>query len=57
MIFYIIKFLFVIHRKALPQWSEQVQVPLGAGAEGPLADGYSWRKYGQKDILGAIFPR
>lgn len=39
-------------RKALPQWSEQVQVP-----EGPLADGYSWRKYGQKDILGATFPR
>ncbi|XP_074329884.1 uncharacterized protein LOC141667344 [Apium graveolens] len=44
-------------RKALPQWSEQVQVPLGAGAEGPLGDGYSWRKYGQKDILGATFPR
>lgn len=44
-------------RKAVPQWSEQVQVPLGTGAEGPLADGYSWRKYGQKDILGANFPR
>lgn len=44
-------------RKALPQWSEQIQVPLGTGVEGPLADGYSWRKYGQKDILGATFPR
>lgn len=25
--------------------------------EGPLDDGYSWRKYGQKDILGAVHPR
>jgi len=25
--------------------------------EGPLDDGYSWRKYGQKDILGAAHPR
>ncbi|CAN6482749.1 unnamed protein product [Victoria cruziana] len=23
----------------------------------PLDDGYSWRKYGQKDILGAKYPR
>ena len=45
------------YRKALPQWSEQVEVPLGTGAEVPLADGHSWRKYGQKDILGATFPR
>ncbi|WOG90531.1 hypothetical protein DCAR_0209775 [Daucus carota subsp. sativus] len=44
-------------RKALPQWSEQVEVPLGTGAQVPLADGHSWRKYGQKDILGATFPR
>jgi len=29
----------------------------GTGLEGPLDDGYSWRKYGQKDILGANFPR
>ncbi|XP_037473611.1 WRKY transcription factor 22-like [Triticum dicoccoides] len=24
---------------------------------GPLSDGLSWRKYGQKDILGATYPR
>ncbi|KAL5568311.1 hypothetical protein UlMin_024886, partial [Ulmus minor] len=27
------------------------------GLEGPLDDGFSWRKYGQKDIMGAKFPR
>ena len=30
---------------------------LGPGPEGPLDDGFSWRKYGQKDILGAKYPR
>ncbi|KAL2468739.1 putative WRKY transcription factor 53 [Forsythia ovata] len=27
------------------------------GLEGPTDDGYNWRKYGQKDILGAKYPR
>ncbi|KAL8111506.1 putative WRKY transcription factor 30 [Apium graveolens] len=40
-------------RKAMPQWSKIAQVSTRAG----LDDGYSWRKYGQKDILGAAFPR
>lgn len=40
-------------RKALPQWSKVAQVSTRAG----LDDGFSWRKYGQKDILGATFPR
>ncbi|XP_058096093.1 probable WRKY transcription factor 41 [Magnolia sinica] len=44
-------------RKMLPKWTEQVRICSGAGLEGPLDDGYSWRKYGQKDILGANFPR
>ncbi|XP_030966941.1 probable WRKY transcription factor 53 [Quercus lobata] len=44
-------------RKTLPRWTEQVKVCSGTGLEGPLDDGYSWRKYGQKDILGANFPR
>lgn len=44
-------------RKGLPTWSSQVRVNLGGGIEGPLDDGYSWRKYGQKDILGAKYPR
>ncbi|KAJ7951279.1 WRKY transcription factor [Quillaja saponaria] len=44
-------------RKTLPSWTEQVKVCSGTGLEGPLDDGYCWRKYGQKDILGANFPR
>ncbi|KAJ6972475.1 WRKY transcription factor 6 [Populus alba x Populus x berolinensis] len=44
-------------RKIQPRWTEQVKVCSGTGLEGPLDDGYSWRKYGQKDILGANFPR
>lgn len=44
-------------RKTMPRWTEQVKVCLGTGPEGPLDDGYNWRKYGQKDILGANHPR
>lgn len=44
-------------RKGLPKWSSQVRVCLGGGIEGPLDDGFNWRKYGQKDILGAKYPR
>ncbi|KAI3493433.1 hypothetical protein L1887_41823 [Cichorium endivia] len=44
-------------RKTIPKWSEQVKVCSGTMVEGPLSDGYSWRKYGQKDILGANHPR
>ncbi|XP_050236600.1 probable WRKY transcription factor 53 [Mercurialis annua] len=44
-------------RKTQARWTEQVKVCSGTAMEGPLDDGYSWRKYGQKDILGANFPR
>ncbi|XP_050236058.1 probable WRKY transcription factor 53 [Mercurialis annua] len=44
-------------RKTQQRWTEQVKVCSGTGLEGPTDDGYSWRKYGQKDILGAKFPR
>ncbi|XP_022844606.1 probable WRKY transcription factor 53 [Olea europaea var. sylvestris] len=44
-------------RKMLPTWTEQVSVASENGLEGPTDDGYSWRKYGQKDILGAKYPR
>ncbi|GMY30508.1 probable WRKY transcription factor 53 [Fagus crenata] len=44
-------------RKILPRWTDQVRVNSGNGLEGPHDDGYSWRKYGQKDILGAKYPR
>lgn len=41
----------------MPTWTEQVKVGTVSGFEGPPEDGYSWRKYGQKDILGAKYPR
>lgn len=41
----------------MARWTEQVRVSPGADLEGSLDDGHSWRKYGQKDILGAKFPR
>ncbi|KAH6830119.1 hypothetical protein C2S53_010657 [Perilla frutescens var. hirtella] len=44
-------------RKSLPRWSEHVRVCSGTGSEGQIDDGYNWRKYGQKDILGANHPR
>ncbi|GFS32153.1 WRKY family transcription factor [Actinidia rufa] len=37
-------------RKSVPRWTKQAQVCPGLGLEGPLDDGFSWRKYGQKDI-------
>ncbi|KAL0397984.1 UNVERIFIED_CONTAM: putative WRKY transcription factor 53 [Sesamum calycinum] len=42
-------------RKTLPRWSEKMRVCPETGSEGRL-DGYNWRKYGQKDILGANHP-
>lgn len=42
-------------RKTLPKRSEQMRV--GTGFEDQLDDGYNWRKYGQKVILGANHPR
>ncbi|KAJ6826586.1 putative WRKY transcription factor 41 [Iris pallida] len=39
------------------RWTRQVRVCPAGGIEEPLVDGHSWRKYGQKDILGAKYPR
>ncbi|XP_051129970.1 probable WRKY transcription factor 41 [Andrographis paniculata] len=44
-------------RKLQTTWTQQVRVSSDNGLEGPADDGYSWRKYGQKDILGAKYPR
>ncbi|XWS61638.1 hypothetical protein CRYUN_Cryun07bG0143800 [Craigia yunnanensis] len=44
-------------RKMLPRWTDHVRVSSESLLEGPHGDGYSWRKYGQKDILGAKYPR
>ncbi|GFP82561.1 probable WRKY transcription factor 41 [Phtheirospermum japonicum] len=43
-------------RKLQPIWTEQVRVNSENGLDGPSDGGYSWRKYGQKDILGAKYP-
>ncbi|XP_065858653.1 uncharacterized protein [Euphorbia lathyris] len=42
-------------RKASAIWKKHVRV--SSKYEGPNDDGYSWRNYGQKDILGAKYPR
>jgi hypothetical protein len=34
-----------------------VRVSSAGGGEPPVNDGHSWRKYGQKEILGAKYPR
>ncbi|KAF2312178.1 hypothetical protein GH714_028390 [Hevea brasiliensis] len=44
-------------RKGTPRWTQQVRVSPAMGLEGSLDDGFSWRKYGQKGILGAKYPR
>ncbi|KAK9079758.1 hypothetical protein SSX86_001431 [Deinandra increscens subsp. villosa] len=46
-------------RKRSTTWEEQVRIFSGNnGLEDDTdQDGYNWRKYGQKDILGAKFPR
>ncbi|KAK1578210.1 hypothetical protein Q3G72_028510 [Acer saccharum] len=44
-------------RKATKRWTNQVRINPATGLEGTLDDGFSWRKYGQKDILGAKHPR
>lgn len=41
-------------RKIMPKWTKEVRVDSGAADVG---DGCSWRKYGQKGILGAKHPR
>ncbi|KAK1436140.1 hypothetical protein QVD17_01916 [Tagetes erecta] len=38
-------------------WEKQVRISSPNGLEDNTDDGYNWRKYGQKDILGAKFPR
>ncbi|VFQ58269.1 unnamed protein product [Cuscuta campestris] len=43
-------------RKA-PRWTQKVQACHESGFEGYPDDGYIWRKYGQKDILGTRYPR
>nr|QJF53821.1 WRKY transcription factor [Talipariti hamabo] len=44
-------------RKMMARRTDQVRVNSENLLEGPHDDGYSWRKYGQKDILGAKYPR
>ncbi|KAM7267440.1 hypothetical protein ACFE04_009606 [Oxalis oulophora] len=46
-----------LERKILRSWTQRVRVSSGTALEGLLDDGFSWRKYGQKDILAAKYPR
>lgn len=48
-----------VSKKRKPQQKCGNIVKLGTGpeAQGPLEDGHSWRKYGQKEILGAKHQR
>lgn len=41
----------------MPKWTSQVRVSGCSGVGEGLEDGFSWRKYGQKEILGARHPR
>jgi hypothetical protein len=51
--------VFVWCRKGTttPGVRKQVRVPSVRDYAAALDDGFSWRKYGQKEILGAKYPR
>ncbi|KAI3774473.1 hypothetical protein L1987_49029 [Smallanthus sonchifolius] len=38
------------------KWTKQLKVSPNTGFDVPPDDGYIWRKHGQHDILGAIYP-
>ncbi|KAL3630677.1 WRKY transcription factor [Castilleja foliolosa] len=44
-------------RKCVAKWMQKFKVCTETGIETQLDDGYYWRKYGQKDILGTKHPR
>ncbi|KAL5201021.1 hypothetical protein ABZP36_035375 [Zizania latifolia] len=45
-------------RKTMEKKKHQIRVSSAGGVENPLIDdGHSWRKYGQKEILGTKHPR
>ncbi|KAL6655843.1 hypothetical protein ACP70R_006669 [Stipagrostis hirtigluma subsp. patula] len=44
-------------RKMMEKRKHQVRVSSPGAGEIPIDDGHSWRKYGQKEILGAKYPR
>ncbi|KAK9672511.1 hypothetical protein RND81_12G105000 [Saponaria officinalis] len=44
-------------RKVIPRYTLKVEGCRKTGLEGPLEDGFDWRKYGQKDIQGTLYPR
>lgn len=48
--------MFTRRDKVLKRWSQQVTVS-SAGLPELYDDGFSWRNYGQKEILGEKYPR
>ncbi|GJN34170.1 hypothetical protein PR202_gb22814 [Eleusine coracana subsp. coracana] len=49
--------LFKSTKKRKTMMKHQVRVKASEGGEAPVDDGHSWRKYGQKPILGSKYPR
>ena len=52
-------FVFGLIRRESSGQRETVMVPAQrtGNTDLPPDDGYTWRKYGQKDILGSRYPR
>ncbi|CAO2838676.1 unnamed protein product [Amaranthus hypochondriacus] len=44
-------------RKHVVRVTKRVEGCANSGLQGPIEDQFKWRKYGQKDITGAKFPR
>ncbi|XP_062198728.1 transcription factor WRKY19-like [Phragmites australis] len=52
-----VPFKTIKKRKMMEKRKHQVRVNSAGGGESRVDDGHSWRKYGQKEILGAKHPR
>ncbi|KAF5175615.1 Wrky transcription factor protein [Thalictrum thalictroides] len=44
-------------KDGVDKWTVRVATPRMGNTDIPPDDGFTWRKYGQKEILGSMFPR